>query len=124
MGWVCLTIRIIVKFLKMVYTGIVKNCCVLKDKILCKRRVVGWTHTKLLDPVYITVTSKKLIGNQALASCRSNALNEMIPSFFTVATQATHTDDWMHSSRKFMEKPLPDTTNYGRRLVQVILKVV
>jgi hypothetical protein len=67
--------------------------------------------TKLFEPVYMTLTSRKLMGNHALASSMSNALNEMIPSFFTVATQATHTRDWRHSNRKFIEKFAPETTN-------------
>jgi hypothetical protein len=36
----------------------------------------------------------------------------MIPSFFTTVTQRAQTDDWMHKSKKFMEKLRPDTTNY------------
>lgn len=41
----------------------------------------------------------KLIGNQAFASCVSKALNEMIPAFFTIATQLMHTILCMQSYR-------------------------
>lgn len=99
-----------VKFLKMVYTGIdrycynvVSNSCVLNFQSRL---------TKLFEPVYITVTRRKLIGNQAFASLLSKSRNEMMPIFFTENTQATQTDDCMHRSKKFMLKSTPDTTNY------------
>lgn len=60
----------------------------------------------------MTLTNKKLIGNHALASATSNGRNVMIPSFFTTVTQKTQTVDWMHKSKKFMEKLRPDTTYY------------
>lgn len=53
------------------------------------------------------------MGNHAFASCTSKARMEMIPSFLTVRTHATQTEDCMHSSRKFMEKLRPDTTYCG-----------
>lgn len=68
-------------------------------------------RTILLDPVYITLTRRKLIGNHFFASCISNSRNEMIPAFFTDNTQRTQTVDWIVKSRKFMEKSFPDTTN-------------
>ena len=71
-------------------------------------------RTKLFEPVYMTLTSKKLIGNQALASFQRNELNEIIPSLFTMATQTTQTNDCMHSSRKFIENCAPDTTNFQK----------
>jgi hypothetical protein len=49
--------------------------------------------TRLLDPVYITLTSRKLMGNHALASFMSNSRKEMMPSFLTSATQETQTVD-------------------------------
>jgi hypothetical protein len=59
----------------------------------------------------MTATNKKLMGNHALASAMSKLRNEMIPSFFIVKTHKTQTNDWMHKSRKFMEKLRPETTN-------------
>jgi hypothetical protein len=41
----------------------------------------------------------------------SKALKEMTPALLTPVTQATQTTDWIASSRKFMEKFAPDTTN-------------
>jgi hypothetical protein len=58
----------------------------------------------------MTVTKRKLIGNHALASATSKLRNEIIRSFFTDKTQKTQTEDWMHKSRKFMEKLRPETT--------------
>jgi hypothetical protein len=58
----------------------------------------------------MTVTNRKLIGNHALASATSKFRNEIIRSFFTVKTHRTQTLDWMHKSRKFMEKLRPETT--------------
>lgn len=58
----------------------------------------------------MTVTSKKLIGNHALASAMSKFRNDIIRSFFTDKTHTTQTDDWMAKSRKFMEKSRPETT--------------
>jgi hypothetical protein len=48
----------------------------------------------------------------------SNDLKEMMPAFLTAVTQATQTIDWIASSRKFMEKFAPDTTNLFRKLGQ------
>lgn len=67
----------------------------------------------------MTLTKRKLIGNQAFASCQSNALNEMMPMRFTNTTHDTQTIDCMQSKRKFIEKFAPDTTNW----VSLILKV-
>lgn len=55
----------------------------------------------------------KDIGNHAFASFQSKSRNEMIPNLFTIVTAPIHTDDCIHSSRKFMEKLAPDTTNYS-----------
>lgn len=60
----------------------------------------------------MTLTNRKLIGNHALASAKSKLRNVMIPSFFTTMTQKTQTVDWIHKSKKFMEKLRPDTTYY------------
>jgi hypothetical protein len=83
-------------------------------------------RTRLLDPVYITITSMKLIGNQAFASCMSKALNEMIPAFFTIATQLTHTRLCMQSYKdgtRVMESQksrvcVPPTKNSWKSLRQ------
>jgi hypothetical protein len=58
----------------------------------------------------MTLTNKKLIGNHALASAMSKLRKDMIPSFFTTETHKTQTVDWMHRSRKFIEKSRPETT--------------
>lgn len=58
----------------------------------------------------MTETNKKLMGNHVLASAMSKLRNVMIPSLFTVRTHKTQTEDWMHKSRKFMEKFRPETT--------------
>jgi hypothetical protein len=60
----------------------------------------------------MTRTSMKLIGNHILASCELKSRNEMMPILFTENTQSEHTPLWMQSSRKFIEKFAPDTTNY------------
>lgn len=67
--------------------------------------------TRLFEPVYITKTSIKLIGNHALASFQSKARKDIMPIFLTATTQDTHTMDCMHSSRNVMEKSAPETTN-------------
>jgi len=92
--------RMIVRFLNIVYTGMLK-CC------------------KLFDPVYMTVTSKKLIGNQVLASFQRNESNEIMPSRFTMVTQTTQTNDCMHSNRKFIENCAPDTTNLFTTVIRI-----
>lgn len=61
--------------------------------MFCIEEVKSIELTKLFEPVYITLTSKKLMGNQAFASCQSKARNEMTPNFFTSVTQVTHTMD-------------------------------
>ena len=66
----------------------------------------------LFDPVYITLTSSKLIGDHFFASSMSKSRNEIIPAFFTTITHATQTVDWIVRSKKFIEKSRPDTTNY------------
>lgn len=60
----------------------------------------------------MTLTSRKLMGNHALASLEENSLNEMIPRSFTNATHDTQTVDCIHNRRKFMLKDLPETTNW------------
>ena len=67
-------------------------------------------RTRLFEPEYMTVTKRKLIGNHAFASATSKLRNEIIRSFFTARTHKTQTEDWMHRSRKFMEKLRPETT--------------
>jgi hypothetical protein len=67
----------------------------------------------------MTETNKKLMGNHVLASAMSNLRNEMIPSLFTVRTHKTQTEDWMHKSRKFMEKFRPETT-YCAQSVSIV----
>ena len=62
----------------------------------------------------MTVTNRKLIGNHALASARSKLRKEMTLNFFTTETHKTQTEDWIHRSKKFMEKLRPETT-YCRR---------
>ena len=59
----------------------------------------------------MTLTSKKLIGNHALASFMSKLRKEMMPSLLETETQRTQTSDWMVRRRKFMEKSLPETQN-------------
>ena len=61
----------------------------------------------------MTLTSRKLMGNHALASFMSNSRKEMMPSFFTTKTHDTHTVDCQQRRRKFMLNWLPDTTNWG-----------
>jgi len=74
----------------------------------------GIRLTRLLDPVYITQVSIKLMGDHIFASCQSKLLKEMMPSFLTRDTQDMQTEDWIASRRKVIEKSLPDTTNCQR----------
>lgn len=107
-----LTIRIMVRFLKMVYTGMLRNCYAAgkhAKSMLTQAKYIRLT--RLFDPVYITLTRRKLIGNHVLASFLSKSRNDIIPIFFTVATQPMHTVDCMHRSRKFIVKCAPETTN-------------
>lgn len=67
--------------------------------------------TKLFEPVYITNTSMKLIGNQAFASFQSNARNDIMPIRLTRRTDIEQTEDCIARRRKVMEKCAPDTTN-------------
>lgn len=87
----------------------VRNCY---DRCLATsiHQEVRYQRTKLFDPEYMTVTNKKLIGNHDLASATSKFRNDIIRSFFTDKTHMTQTLDWMAKSRKFMEKPRPETT--------------
>lgn len=80
------------------------------------------------------MTSKKLIGNQAFASCMSKSRNEINPAFFEAATQATQTIDCIARRRNVMLNlnkvyvgvvaykvwytyDEPDTTNYSMELI-------
>lgn len=101
--------RMIVKFLKIVYTGMVRNCYD-RQSTAVRQQEASCQRTKLFEPEYMTVTNKKLIGNHALASATSKLRNDINRSFFTVKTHKTQTVDWMHKSRKFMEKLRPETT--------------
>jgi len=67
----------------------------------------------------MTVTNKKLIGDHVLASARSKFRNEMMPSFFTTETHKTQTVDWIHKSRKFIEKLRPETTNLLTTVIRI-----
>lgn len=58
-------IKIIVKFLKIVYTGILKNCNALED-------------------VYIIATNNTAIGDHFLASSLLNCLYVITPNAFNV----------------------------------------
>ena len=49
--------------------------------------------TRLLDPVYMTLTNMKLTGNHIFASAQEKSRNWMTPNFFTVYTHATQTLD-------------------------------
>ena len=103
--------RIIVKFLKIVYTGILRYCYSPPHALVLAPNTQRAVLARDLDPVYMTLTRRKLIGNHALASFTANSLNEIIPSDLTSATHETQTRDCMHSRRKFMLKYRPDTTN-------------
>jgi hypothetical protein len=87
----------------------VRNCY---DRLstAVRQQQVSYQRTKLFEPEYMTVTNKKLIGNHALASATSKVRNDIIRSFFTTKTHDTQTVDWMHKSKKFMEKLRPETT--------------
>ena len=61
-------------------------------------------------PVYITQTRRKLMGNHAFASFMSKSRKEMSPAVLQPYTTAEHTLLWMQSSRKVMEKCVPETT--------------
>jgi hypothetical protein len=63
----------------------------------------------------MTVTSRKLIGNHALASFQQNELNEIIPRRFTMDTQKTQTIDCKHNNKKVIEKWAPETTNFQNK---------
>jgi len=99
----------IVKFLKIVYTGMVRNCY---DRLstAVRQQEASYQRTKLFEPEYMTVTNKKLIGNHILASATSKFRNDIIRRFFTARTHETQTVDCMHKSKKFMEKLRPETT--------------
>ncbi len=107
-----LTIRIIVRFLKMVYTGMLRNCYATGKHAKSMMAHAKYVRlTRLFEPVYITLTRRKLIGNHVLASFLSKSRKDMIPIFFTAVTQPMHTVDCMHNSKKFIVKCAPETTN-------------
>lgn len=87
-----------------------RYCCLLVSSVFplsgCKEGI----RTILFEPVYITLTSKTLIGNHFFASPQSKGRNEITPAVFTAITHPTHTRDWIVRSRKFMEKLAPETT--------------
>jgi len=54
------------------------------------------------------------MGNHVFASSELKSRKEIIPNLFTTSTHREQTALCMHSSKKFMEKFAPDTTNYDR----------
>lgn len=61
------------------------------DSGMTRGRLACQILTRLLEPVYITLTSKTLTGSHAFASCTSKFRNEMMPSFLTATTHAIQT---------------------------------
>lgn len=102
------------------------NGQVLEDRVDWYREVLLWTNksgtgnwrgryvlTRLLEPVYMTMTRKVLTGSHAFASCMLKSRNEMNPNFLIVITLAIQTILCNESKRKVILNWLPDTTNYA-----------